>query len=268
MAQQAAQFLGRLARYSVGIGLAGSALQASLYNVDGGERAVMFDRFTVSEITRRGGRGGGPICPGVEGEHHAWGCCRAPRPAAAPGVLSLRPWHSLPPLPHPKAHAAGPVTAHGGAHRCGPTFLPCRVSPSGRRARAPTSWCRGCRRHTSSTSAPAPGPSAPSRVRVLGAALSPRLLACAAPWRLPRAVGRCRCLCRPVAQSRAEDPSRAAPGALQSLWPLLYLAPFCRAAHTGGWCPSLPPSGRVPVVGSSSVPTASPAALRPMLARC
>ncbi len=47
-AQQAANFLGRLARYSVALGLGGSALQASLYNVDGGERAVMFDRFSVS----------------------------------------------------------------------------------------------------------------------------------------------------------------------------------------------------------------------------
>eukprot|EP00192_Tetraselmis_astigmatica_P020940 CAMPEP_0117672774 /NCGR_PEP_ID=MMETSP0804-20121206/14097_1 /TAXON_ID=1074897 /ORGANISM="Tetraselmis astigmatica, Strain CCMP880" /LENGTH=280 /DNA_ID=CAMNT_0005481425 /DNA_START=160 /DNA_END=1002 /DNA_ORIENTATION=- len=45
MAQQASAFLGRLARYSVFLGLGGSALQASLYNVDGGERAVMFDRF-------------------------------------------------------------------------------------------------------------------------------------------------------------------------------------------------------------------------------
>ena len=48
MAQQAANFLGRLARYSVALGLGGSAVQAALYNVDGGERAVMFDRFSVS----------------------------------------------------------------------------------------------------------------------------------------------------------------------------------------------------------------------------
>uniref|UniRef100_A0A061S5D5 Prohibitin n=1 Tax=Tetraselmis sp. GSL018 TaxID=582737 RepID=A0A061S5D5_9CHLO len=52
MSQQAANFLGRLARYSVALGLGASALQASLYNVDGGERAVMFDRFQgVSQKT-------------------------------------------------------------------------------------------------------------------------------------------------------------------------------------------------------------------------
>eukprot|EP00873_Tetraselmis_striata_P035176 jgi/Tetstr1/455440/TSEL_042269.t1 len=52
MAQPAANFLGRLARYSVGLGLAGSAVQAALYNVDGGERAVLFDRFSgVSDIS-------------------------------------------------------------------------------------------------------------------------------------------------------------------------------------------------------------------------
>lgn len=45
MAQAASQFLGRLARYSAALGLGGAALQASLYTVDGGERAVMFDRF-------------------------------------------------------------------------------------------------------------------------------------------------------------------------------------------------------------------------------
>lgn len=52
MAQQTANFLGRLARYAAGLGVAGSALQATLYNVDGGERAVMFDRFSgVSDTT-------------------------------------------------------------------------------------------------------------------------------------------------------------------------------------------------------------------------
>lgn len=49
MSQQAAAALSKLltnvARYSVALGVAGGALQAAMYNVDGGERAVIFDRF-------------------------------------------------------------------------------------------------------------------------------------------------------------------------------------------------------------------------------
>eukprot|EP00884_Botryococcus_braunii_P005579 jgi/Botrbrau1/15021/Bobra.320_2s0001.1 len=44
-AQALANLLGRVARYSVFLGVGGSALQASLYTVDGGERAVMYDRL-------------------------------------------------------------------------------------------------------------------------------------------------------------------------------------------------------------------------------
>jgi len=68
MAQQAANFLGRLARYSVALGLGGSAIQASLYNVDGGERAVMFDRFSgVSQSTS--GEGTHFLVPWVQTPH-------------------------------------------------------------------------------------------------------------------------------------------------------------------------------------------------------
>eukprot|EP00210_Caulerpa_lentillifera_P003674 g3507.t1 len=44
-AQALARLLSNLARYSIGLGLLGGAVQTSLYNVDGGERAVLFDRF-------------------------------------------------------------------------------------------------------------------------------------------------------------------------------------------------------------------------------
>eukprot|EP00898_Chlorokybus_atmophyticus_P006784 jgi/Chlat1/7106/Chrsp57S06791 len=37
--------LGRLARWAVALGVGGSLLQSSLYTVDGGERAVLFDRI-------------------------------------------------------------------------------------------------------------------------------------------------------------------------------------------------------------------------------
>jgi len=40
-----ANVLGKVARYAVGFGVVASAAQASLYNVDGGERAIIFDRF-------------------------------------------------------------------------------------------------------------------------------------------------------------------------------------------------------------------------------
>jgi prohibitin 1 len=45
-AQQVAGLLSRVARWSVLLGVGGSALQASLYTVDGGERAVMYDRLS------------------------------------------------------------------------------------------------------------------------------------------------------------------------------------------------------------------------------
>merc|ERR1719482_379480 len=41
----AAQALNNVARAAVGIGAGASLLQASMYNVDGGFRAVMFDRL-------------------------------------------------------------------------------------------------------------------------------------------------------------------------------------------------------------------------------
>ena len=44
-AQQVQQVLGAVSRYSVAVGVAGSLLASSLYTVDGGERAVIFDRL-------------------------------------------------------------------------------------------------------------------------------------------------------------------------------------------------------------------------------
>ncbi|PAV77763.1 hypothetical protein WR25_22736 [Diploscapter pachys] len=47
MAQQAAQrLLGRLGTIGVGLAVAGGVAQTALYNVDGGQRAVIFDRFS------------------------------------------------------------------------------------------------------------------------------------------------------------------------------------------------------------------------------
>ncbi|RDX81679.1 Prohibitin-3, mitochondrial, partial [Mucuna pruriens] len=43
--QAAVSFLTNLARTAFGLGVAGAALSSSLYNVDGGQRAVLFDRF-------------------------------------------------------------------------------------------------------------------------------------------------------------------------------------------------------------------------------
>ncbi|CAG9461678.1 unnamed protein product [Pedinophyceae sp. YPF-701] len=44
--------LGSVAKYSLALGLAGGAVQSALYTVDGGERAVMFNRLSgVSETT-------------------------------------------------------------------------------------------------------------------------------------------------------------------------------------------------------------------------
>lgn len=44
-ARALANLLSKVARYSVLLGIGGSALQASLYTVDGGERAIMYDRI-------------------------------------------------------------------------------------------------------------------------------------------------------------------------------------------------------------------------------
>merc|ERR1712216_587287 len=44
-AQLAAQMLGSLARVGAFVGVGATAVASALYDVDGGERAVMFDRF-------------------------------------------------------------------------------------------------------------------------------------------------------------------------------------------------------------------------------
>ncbi|XP_028075416.1 prohibitin-3, mitochondrial-like [Camellia sinensis] len=55
--QAAMSFLANLARAAFGLGLGATVLNSSLYTVDGGQRAVLFDRFrgvideTVSEGT-------------------------------------------------------------------------------------------------------------------------------------------------------------------------------------------------------------------------
>ncbi|KAK9800781.1 hypothetical protein WJX73_002039 [Symbiochloris irregularis] len=45
VAAQVANLLGKVGRWSVFLGIGGSVLQTSLYTVDGGERAVMYDRI-------------------------------------------------------------------------------------------------------------------------------------------------------------------------------------------------------------------------------
>eukprot|EP00177_Eucheuma_denticulatum_P005920 GFKZ01010787.1.p1 GENE.GFKZ01010787.1~~GFKZ01010787.1.p1 ORF type:complete len:279 (-),score=48.74 GFKZ01010787.1:304-1140(-) len=49
-----ANALSRLARYSLSLGVAGAALQSSLFVVNGGQRAVIFNRFTGVEEKVRG----------------------------------------------------------------------------------------------------------------------------------------------------------------------------------------------------------------------
>lgn len=49
-----ANALGRLARYSVALGVAATAAQNSLFVVHGGHRAVVFNRFTGVEEKVRG----------------------------------------------------------------------------------------------------------------------------------------------------------------------------------------------------------------------
>lgn len=46
--------LGRLARYSFAIGVAATAAQSSFFVVNGGHRAVIFNRFTGVEDRVRG----------------------------------------------------------------------------------------------------------------------------------------------------------------------------------------------------------------------
>lgn len=48
--------LNKVMRYAVGLGVTASVLQTSLYNVDGGERAVIFDRFrgVLPEVVSEG----------------------------------------------------------------------------------------------------------------------------------------------------------------------------------------------------------------------
>ncbi|EFO84978.1 hypothetical protein GCK72_001073 [Caenorhabditis remanei] len=46
MAASAQKLLGRLGTIGVGLSIAGGIAQTALYNVDGGQRAVIFDRFT------------------------------------------------------------------------------------------------------------------------------------------------------------------------------------------------------------------------------
>ncbi|CAN8077359.1 unnamed protein product [Agarophyton chilense] len=52
--QVLANALGRLARYSIAMGVIGGMAQSSLYVVNGGERAVIFNRFTGVEQKVRG----------------------------------------------------------------------------------------------------------------------------------------------------------------------------------------------------------------------
>ncbi|KAK0425288.1 hypothetical protein QR680_009125 [Steinernema hermaphroditum] len=46
MAAAAQKLLGRLGQIGVGVAIVGGIAQSALYNVDGGQRAVIFDRFT------------------------------------------------------------------------------------------------------------------------------------------------------------------------------------------------------------------------------
>lgn len=52
--QVLANALGRLARFSIGVGVLSGLAQSSLYVVNGGERAVIFNRFTGIEQNVRG----------------------------------------------------------------------------------------------------------------------------------------------------------------------------------------------------------------------
>ena len=49
----AANALNNIAKAAVGLGAGASLFQASMYNVDGGFRAVMFDRLRGVQVRRR-----------------------------------------------------------------------------------------------------------------------------------------------------------------------------------------------------------------------
>lgn len=52
--QVLANALGKIARYSFALGVLGTAAQSSLYVVNGGQRAVIFNRFSGIEEKVRG----------------------------------------------------------------------------------------------------------------------------------------------------------------------------------------------------------------------
>ena len=61
----AANALNNIARAAVGLGAGASLLQASMFNVDGGYRAVMFDRYRGVQVSGERGweRGCGNFFP-------------------------------------------------------------------------------------------------------------------------------------------------------------------------------------------------------------
>ena len=56
MAELLAKVLNNVAKYALVLGAGGSALAMSIYNVDGGERVVIFDRFrgVLSDVSDEG----------------------------------------------------------------------------------------------------------------------------------------------------------------------------------------------------------------------
>lgn len=63
--QVLANALGRIARYSFGIGIAATAAQSSIYVVNGGQRAVIFNRITGIEDKVRGEVRFHSLCIGI-----------------------------------------------------------------------------------------------------------------------------------------------------------------------------------------------------------
>lgn len=61
----AAQVFGNIAKYAVGLGFVGVGIQQSIYDVDGGERAVIFDRFSGVLDTVKG-EGTHFLMPGLQ----------------------------------------------------------------------------------------------------------------------------------------------------------------------------------------------------------
>ena len=90
----AGTILNTIARGAIGIGAGISLFQASIYNVDGGVRAVMFDRL-------RGVQVDGMCCPLQCLAQGPPTCLRA-----LSAVESLRRGHAL---PHPLATDAAPL---------------------------------------------------------------------------------------------------------------------------------------------------------------